>query len=56
MTNAKTVTVKGADKVTRTISNLKSGKTYYVYVRPYKVIDGHTYLGVKSAVKSVKVK
>ncbi len=56
MKNAKTVTVTGASKTSYTISGLTSGKTYYVRVRPKKVVDGKTYIGLLSGVKSVKVK
>ena len=56
LTNAKTFDAKGAGKVTCTFSGLKSGKTYYVRIRPYKVVDGKKYYGIWSAVKSVKVK
>ena len=40
----------------KTIKSLKSGKTYKVKVRAYKVVDGKTYNGTYSTVKKVKVK
>ncbi|MBR1663654.1 MAG: hypothetical protein IJ696_04925 [Ruminococcus sp.] len=52
----KTVTVKGAGKTSKTIKKLKKGKTYYVKVRSYKVVNGVKYYGAYSAVKKVKVK
>ncbi len=51
-----TVTVKGADSVSKTIKSLKSGKTYYFKIRAYKSVDGVKYYGSFSTVKSVKVK
>lgn len=40
----------------KTISNLKSGKKYYVRVRAYKTVDGKRVYGSWSSVKTVKVK
>ena len=40
----------------KTIKSLKSGKTYKVKVRAYKVVDGKTYNGYYSDVQKVKVK
>ena len=56
MKSAKTVTVKGASKVSKKLSKLKSKKKYYVRVRSYKVMGGKTYLGAFSAVKALKTK
>ena len=42
--------------VTKTVKNLKKGKTYTVKVRAYKAIDGKTYYGAYSAAKKVKVR
>ncbi len=52
---------KNAKKITtpyslKSVRGLKSGKRYYVSVRPYKVISKEKYYGAWSKVKSVKVK
>ena len=47
-------TNKGASKVKRTISKLKSGKRYYVKVRTYKQIKGMKYYGPYSKTLSLK--
>lgn len=41
---SKVVTVKKASSLKTALSGLKKG-TYYYYVRPYKVVNGKTYLG-----------
>lgn len=53
---AKTVTVKSGKTVKKTISKLKSKKTYYVKVRAVKKVKGKSYIGKWSAVKKVKIK
>ena len=53
---AKTVTVKSGKTVKKTISKLKSKKTYYVKVCAVKKVSGKNYTGKWSGVKSVKVK
>ena len=53
---AKTVTVKSGKTVKKTISKLKSKKTYYVKVCAVKKVSGKNYTGKWSAVKKVKVK
>ena len=53
---AKTVTVKSGKTVKKTISKLKSKKTYYVKVCAVKRVSGKNYTGKWSAVKKVKVK
>ncbi len=40
----------------KSISNLKTGKTYQVKVRAYKKVNGKTYYGKFSAIKSITVK
>lgn len=45
-----------AKKLTLTKKKLKSGKTYYFKVRPYKTIDGKKVYGAYSKVKKVKIK
>ena len=52
----KTVLLTKNTKVTTTIKNLKSKKTYYVKVRSYKTISGKKYYGSYSKVKTIKVK
>ena len=54
--SAKNVTVNKAKTTTKTISNLKKGKTYYVRVRTYKNVDGTTYYSKWSKSKKTKVK
>lgn len=40
----------------KTISNLKSGKKYFVRVRAYRSINGKKYYGDYSSIKTVVVK
>ena len=56
--SVKEVTVKSSSTSTRskTITGLKSGKTYYVKVRAYKVVNGQTVYGEFSSIKKIKVK
>ena len=56
MSGAKTIKVKGASKTKCTIPKLKSGKKYYVKIRPIKTKAGQTYIGVLSKVKAAKAK
>ncbi|MCD8015632.1 MAG: hypothetical protein LUG99_21220 [Lachnospiraceae bacterium] len=51
----KTVKVSGAKKVSKVLSKLKSGKTYYVRIRTYKKVNGTTYYSAWSSKKKVKV-
>ena len=53
---AKTVTVKSGKTVKKTISKLKSKKTYYVKVCAVKKVKGKSYTGKWSSIKKVKVK
>ena len=52
----KTANVTSAATVTKTLTGLTSGKTYYVKVRCYKLIGKTRYYSAYSAVKSLKVK
>ena len=57
----KKVATKGSTYIIRNTKNVKeqkltSGKKYYYKVRAYKVIDGKTYYGPMSSVKSIKAK
>ncbi len=54
--SAKTSTVSSYKTISKTISNLKSGKKYYVRVRTYKTVNGTKYYSSWSSAKSVKVK
>ena len=54
--NKKSTTVSSYKTVKKTISSLKSKKTYYVKVRAYKTVSGKKYYGAYSSVKKVKVK
>lgn len=52
----KSVKTYKTSKTSYTVKKLKKGKRYYVKIRTYKVIDGKTYYGKWSKVKSVKIK
>lgn len=54
--SAKTVTVSGKSKASKTIKNLKSKKKYYVRIRTYKTVDGKKYYSSWSAKKTIKTK
>ena len=54
--NKKTVTVKGYKKVSKKVTKLKGGKTYYVKIRTYKTIKGKKYYSKWSKVKAIKTK
>ncbi len=53
--NSKTVKVSGASSVSKTITSLTKGKTYYVRVRTYKTVSGTNYYSAWSSTKSVKI-
>ena len=52
----KSIKIKANKKVTRVISKLKSGKTYYLRIRTYKTVNKKKYYSPWSVVKSVKTK
>ena len=52
----RSVTVKGAATVSRTISSLTAKKRYYVRIRTYKTVSGKNYYSAWSAVKKVVTK
>lgn len=52
--NVKRVTASGSKTLTKTVTNLKKGKTYYVKVRAYKTVNGKKLYGAYSAVKRVQ--
>lgn len=45
-----------ASALTRTLSGLKKGSTFYVRIRAYKKVSGKTYYGAWSSVKNAKVR
>ena len=51
----KTATVSKYSTVSKVISSLTKGKTYYVRVRTYKTVSGAKYYSAWSAVKNVKI-
>lgn len=53
---AATVTVKPNSVVTRKITGLTKGKTYYVRVKGYKIMNGKKYYSPWSATKNIKIK
>lgn len=55
-TNAKTITVSGADHTSYVIKNLARNKTYYVRLRTYKYSGGVKYNSAYSKIKSITVK
>lgn len=56
MTNAKTVTVKGASTVSKKITKLKAKKKYYVQIRSYKTVNGSKIYSSWSTKKYVTTK
>ena len=56
MAGKKIVTVNGKSKTKYTIKKLKTGKAYYIKVRPIKKKSGKIYIGILSGTKKAKVK
>lgn len=56
MSDAKVITVKGEDTLSRTFSNLTAGKTYYVQVRTYKIDNGIRYYSGYCTTKTVTIR
>ena len=54
--DAKTVTVKKAPTVKKTLSGLKAKKTYYVRVRTYKTVKKVNYYSAWTSAKKIKTK
>ena len=54
--NKKTVTVKGATKISKTITGLTGGKKYYVRIRTYKTVSKVNFYSAWSSVKTVSIK
>ena len=55
MSDAKVITVKGENTLSRTFSNLTKGKTYYVQVRTYKIDNGIRYYSGYCTTKTVNI-
>ena len=55
MSNAKTKTYSGTNKVSKSIGSLTKGKTYYVQVRSIKKVGNMDYYSAWSAVKKVSI-
>ena len=55
MSDAKVITVKGAETTSRTFSGLTKGKTYYVQVRTYMIDNGTRYYSGYCTTKTVKI-
>lgn len=53
--NVKKVTVSGRSTLSKKVTSLKKGKTYYVKVRAYKTVNGKKIYGLYSTVKKVKL-
>lgn len=56
MSGAKTIKVTSSKALNKTLKGLKSGKTYYIQIRPLKKVGSTTYLGIIQTIKKVKVK
>ena len=54
--NTKNICTVGASKTTISVKGLKSKKTYYVKVRPYKIKNGKIHVGAYTAVKKIRTK
>ena len=52
--NVVKTTVSGKS-LSKTVTSLKKGKTYYVKVRAYKTVNGKKIYGLHSSVKTQKV-
>ena len=55
MSDAKVITVQGAGTLTRVLSGVTKGKTYYIQVRTYKLENGVRYYSGYCTTKSVKI-
>ena len=53
--NVRKVTVSGGSTVSKKVTGLSKGKTYYVRVRAYKTVNGVKVYGAYSGVKKVKL-
>ena len=55
MTGAKSVMLNGSDNLSKVITGLKNGQTYYVKVQSYQTINDTTYWSTWSAAQSIKI-
>ena len=55
MSDAKVITVKGAETTSRTFGGMTKGKTYYVQVRTYMIDNGTRYYSGYCTTKTVKI-
>ncbi len=55
MSGSKYVTQAGGNYTNIKAKGLTKGKTYYVMVRPYKVVAGYTFYGAWSAKKTITI-
>ena len=55
MSNAKVITVKDADTLSRTFSGLTQGATYYVQMRAYKLVNNIRYYSQYSTIRSLTI-
>ena len=56
MSDARVVTVKGQNTLSRTFGGMKKGKTYYVQVRTYKIENGVRYYSGYCTTKTITIK
>ena len=56
MSDAKVITVSGANTTSKTFGSMKKGKTYYVQVRTYKIENGVRYYSGYCTTKTITIK
>ena len=56
MSDAKVITVSGANTTSRTFGSMQKGKTYYVQVRTYKIENGVRYYSGYCTTKTITIK
>ena len=49
------MTVSGRNTLSKVLTGLRKGRTYYLKVRTYKIVSGEKYYSAWSSAKSVKV-
>ena len=55
MSDAKVITVKDADTLSRTFSGLTIGATYYVQMRAYKLVNNIRYYSQYSTIRRLTI-
>ena len=55
MSDAKVITVQGAGTLQRVLSGVRKGKTYYVQVRTYKLVNGVRFYSGYCTTKSLRI-